>query len=303
MRIIVLTDHPFALASLQALVEKDILEGIVTASSNKDLLIQLNQLCDKVGIPLLQVHPKKMEQQLGIFLRKQKATAVFVFGFSHKISTKLLQIPRWGFINFHPSQLPQFRGPNPDFWQIKSQVEQGGITAHKMDKDWDKGEIIGVLPISISAEMTTSHYLSEAGFYTIQLMNMVVSALQIGQLPGQKQEESKASYQKNPSKSDLRIDWMEQSVEEIRALVNACNSALGGAITFIRNNPLQILQVAIMEEESEQEVGVIISINPLLVACRDRKILKIEIVQIAEGIITGERFAELAEVKMGEFFS
>lgn len=300
MRAIVITDHPFSLPSLQVLVQKDILEGIATTTSNKDLLIQLRRLSKEVGIPLVQLQPRKMEQQLGVFLRKEKANVVFVFGFSHKIGGRLLQLPTWGFINFHPSQLPQFRGPNPAFWQIKNQVQQGGITAHKIDKDWDTGEIIGMLPIPILPEMTTSRYLSEAGFYAAQLMNMLIAALQAGQLPSQQQDTTMGSYQKSPRKADLRIQWETQSVAEINALVNACNSALGGAIAMLRQQPLQILEVSLFEGAMTAKVGAITHLKPLVVACKGGQVLKIEIVQVAEGIMSGERFAEMAQLKVGE---
>lgn len=302
MKIIILTTHPISLPSIQALEKNNLLAGVVTASQNKDLLNRLKPIIRKSNIPFLQLNERKLEQQFSVFLKKQKTDVVLVYGFAHKITTKLLQIPKWGFINFHPSQLPQFRGANPAFWQIKNQVKTGGITAHKMDKNWDRGAIIGMFPIPIAAEMTASHYLSEAGFYAAQLMNMIVQALQIGQLPSQTQDESKATYQKRPKQKDFQINWEEQSFEEIRALVNACNRDLGGAITFLRNNPLQLLQVSLAAGQTEEKVGTIMEIKPLIVACTQKQLLKIEIVQVAEGIMTGTQFAVMAQLKKGEIF-
>jgi methionyl-tRNA formyltransferase len=303
MRIIVLADHPFAFPSIQDLVQKDLLEAIVTASTNRDWLLQLKTISQTSGVPILQLQSKKWEQQLSVFLRKQKVSAVFVFGFGKKLSPKLLSIPQWGFINFHPSQLPQYRGPNPAFWQIKDRVEQGGITAHKMAKDWDAGDIIGRLPIPITSSMTASHYLSEAGFYALQLMNRIVSALQVGQLPAQPQNNSQATYQKRPSKRDFQIQWEEQTVEDIIALVNACNRELGGAIAFLRNSPLQLLEVSATEKSSSEAIGTVISLRPLQVVAKGNRVLQIEIVQMAEGIMTGTRFGVMAQLKEGEQFS
>ena len=57
------------------------------------------------------------------------------------IKKPLLDIPKNGFLNTHPSFLPYNKGKNPNFWAI---VENNpfGVTIHKIDRGIDTGPII-----------------------------------------------------------------------------------------------------------------------------------------------------------------
>lgn len=61
-----------------------------------------------------------------------------------------LRIPRWviesvehGFLNLHPSLLPNHRGPVPLFWIFRSGVQEAcGVTVHLIDEGLDSGDIV-----------------------------------------------------------------------------------------------------------------------------------------------------------------
>lgn len=57
------------------------------------------------------------------------------------VQTPLLDLPRQGFINTHPSLLPHNRGKHYNFWAI---VEEApfGVTLHRVDADVDTGDIV-----------------------------------------------------------------------------------------------------------------------------------------------------------------
>ena len=57
------------------------------------------------------------------------------------IKPPLLDLPRKGFINIHPSLLPHNRGKNPNFWAIV-EGRPFGVTVQKADSGVDTGEII-----------------------------------------------------------------------------------------------------------------------------------------------------------------
>ena len=54
----------------------------------------------------------------------------------------ILDLPKYGCINYHTSLLPKYRGRQPLFWALYNNEVKTGITIHKMDKNIDKGEII-----------------------------------------------------------------------------------------------------------------------------------------------------------------
>ncbi|NLW76869.1 MAG: formyl transferase, partial [Methanomicrobiales archaeon] len=57
------------------------------------------------------------------------------------INKYLLSLPKWGFINTHPSLLPYNRGKHYNFWAIVEEVPFG-VTLHRVDLGVDTGDII-----------------------------------------------------------------------------------------------------------------------------------------------------------------
>lgn len=59
----------------------------------------------------------------------------------------LLDAPKYGFVNTHPSLLPHNRGKHYNFWAL---VEQApfGVTLHRVDSGIDSGDIVAQTRIS-----------------------------------------------------------------------------------------------------------------------------------------------------------
>jgi methionyl-tRNA formyltransferase len=66
---------------------------------------------------------------------------VVCMGFPWKIPPDALAVPRLGWLNGHPSQLPRHRGPLPVAWAIREGDEETAITFHRMDAELDTGPI------------------------------------------------------------------------------------------------------------------------------------------------------------------
>lgn len=62
--------------------------------------------------------------------------------FERLIKQPILSVPKYGFINVHPSILPYYRGMAPQHWPIINGEKQTGITCHYVDEGTDTGNII-----------------------------------------------------------------------------------------------------------------------------------------------------------------
>ena len=62
--------------------------------------------------------------------------------FDQKFPRSVLNIPRDGCLNLHPSLLPQLRGPSPLFWTFQQGVQNTGVTLHFMNSELDSGDIL-----------------------------------------------------------------------------------------------------------------------------------------------------------------
>ena len=62
--------------------------------------------------------------------------------FPYIFPSALLQLPRYGCLNLHPSLLPAYRGPLPLFWMARQGERQAGVTLHFLDEGLDTGDIV-----------------------------------------------------------------------------------------------------------------------------------------------------------------
>lgn len=94
-------------------------------------------------------------------LEALKIDVACVACFNKRIPPRLLAIPRLGFLNLHPSLLPDYRGPEPIQWILhdlalpdQPAFAQGGVTVHWMDADFDTGDIAMQRTVELEPEMS-----------------------------------------------------------------------------------------------------------------------------------------------------
>jgi len=76
-----------------------------------------------------------------------------VVAYNHILPQWLLDIPKHGVINLHPSMLPFLRGASPIRTAIKDDLrDQIGVTIMQMDATMDTGPILDQMPMIISDE-------------------------------------------------------------------------------------------------------------------------------------------------------
>jgi methionyl-tRNA formyltransferase len=80
--------------------------------------------------------------------------AACVACFNKRIPANVLALPRHGFLNVHPSLLPQFRGPAPLFWTFRAGIQETGVTIHFMDEGLDTGDIAQQAPLTLPDGIT-----------------------------------------------------------------------------------------------------------------------------------------------------
>jgi methionyl-tRNA formyltransferase len=92
----------------------------------------------------------------------------FVIWWPHILHMPLINIPKNGFINTHPSLLPYARGKHCNFWTI---VEQApfGVTLHKVTPGIDDGEICfqKEIPYSWTDNGETLYKMAQAEMVTL----------------------------------------------------------------------------------------------------------------------------------------
>ena len=121
------------------------------------------------------------------------------------IPVTILDIPRHGFLNVHPSLLPSYRGPHPLFWQYRAGEKATGVTVHWMDAGLDTGDIAGQREIRFEDGLRGSEAEALCALAGGGLLADVVSDLARGKAMRRRQPAG-GSYFSVPSEDDFALD-------------------------------------------------------------------------------------------------
>ena len=92
----------------------------------------------KNDIPILA--PSKINEE---FLEKIKDYDLFfVLAYGKILPKNLLELPKYGVLNLHPSLLPKYRGPSPIISAILNDQKKTGISLMLLDEKMDHGPIL-----------------------------------------------------------------------------------------------------------------------------------------------------------------
>src|SRR5215213_6301108 len=101
------------------------------------------------GLDILFARDKRSLEPL---LRAVRPDLVVCFAFPWLIPPEALAVPRLGVINFHPAFLPRHRGPIPTSWAIRAGDDTYGVTWHRMDAEFDTGNILAQAPVPMQPD-------------------------------------------------------------------------------------------------------------------------------------------------------
>ncbi len=211
MRIALFASSAFALPVLE-LLNRSSHEVVAVYTqpprvSGRGLLLKHGELAQRaIKLSLNLLHPENINNtaQLKYFSSLDIDVAIVV-AYGQILSDKLLSLPKWGFLNLHPSLLPRWRGAAPIERAILEGDKHTGVCTIKMVKQIDAGPILAKEDITIGLDMTAknlSELLSEIG--ARQLVKILERFPQIIEVP---QSKSGITYAHKISKRETKINW------------------------------------------------------------------------------------------------
>lgn len=106
------------------------------------------------GIEVLAVESLKSQSSYDAVVNLDLDLLVVAGGWHEKIPISVLEAPRKGSINVHPSLLPEFRGTSITRWQVLEGVKISGVSVHQMDGEFDSGRTISQASINVPLNIT-----------------------------------------------------------------------------------------------------------------------------------------------------
>jgi methionyl-tRNA formyltransferase len=143
-------------------------------------------------------------------------------------------------LGVHPSLLPRHRGPDPYFWAIDAGDETTGVTAHRLEEEYDTGPILAQRRLRIDPRWDAWALARALDRPSLALLREVVGAYARGEPPPEvPQDEAAATAAPRPTEEDLAIRW-SWPAERIERRVKAAApwpgawTQIGEAIVVVR---------------------------------------------------------------------
>ncbi len=156
-------------------------------------------------------------------IKKSFPDLIIVCDYGQKIPKTILEIPKKGCLNVHPSLLPKLRGPSPIKELILKGENKTGVTIIKMNEKIDKGPIIAKEELKIKKEKPTYQELhNQLAILGANLLIKTIPKWINEKVKTNLQDESRATYTKMITKKCGKINWKEPACE-IEKKVRAFN--------------------------------------------------------------------------------
>jgi methionyl-tRNA formyltransferase len=131
------------------------------------------------------------------------------------IPKELLELPKYGFINLHPSDLPEYRGPSPIESQLLDNYKELVISIMKLDSGMDSGDILIKNKIEISELDTAQSLELKAGQVGGELIANILPDYIDNNIKLQKQDDDKKTVCTFIKKEDGEIK-LTDNLQEIK---------------------------------------------------------------------------------------
>lgn len=174
---------------------------------------------------------KKKEAQDAI--KRLSPELIVVGSFDQIIPDDIINIPRFGVINMHPSLLPKYRGATPTVWALLNGEEETGVTAHLIeDGNIDSGRIIAQARLKIEA--TDSDGILRYRLAVLSedvLLDAINMILTTGKTRFTAQNEAEATYYPKRTLNDAEIN-LHKTFKEIANRIKAMTPYPGAFILY-----------------------------------------------------------------------
>ncbi len=229
----------FALPTLRGLIEAGYpIVGVITNPDEpigrKHILTPppVKTLAEKYSIPIFQ--PEKLRREL--WDREIPSADLFIVAAYGKIIPKsILEIPKYGTLNIHPSLLPRWRGAAPIQSAILAGDVDTGVTIMQLDEFMDHGPIMAQEIVHIGKRKITYPELhDELAEVGAKLLLETIPKWVDGAIIPTLQNDTKAIYCATLTKDNGRIDW-KRPAQEIERMARALNP-WPGTWTLWRDN-------------------------------------------------------------------
>lgn len=145
--------------------------------------------------------------------RAYAADVAVVVAYGLLLPPAILEIPEHGCLNFHPSDLPRWRGAAPLQRTIMAGDSSTAACVMRMEAGLDTGPVCLREPMAIPADMTSGELHDAMAARSGDMLLRALGALERGSLDCAPQQQEGVTYAEKIDKGEARIDWSRPATE------------------------------------------------------------------------------------------
>lgn len=193
------------------------------------------------------------EEEILHALKKMDLDLIILAWWPYILKESLLEIPKIGCLNFHPSYLPYNKGKDPNFWAIAEDTPFG-VSLHFVNMKIDSGNIAFQSAIDKSWEDTGKTLYERALKEIVKLFKDNFQQIKSGKIPRKSQDFSYVSFHKrseldSASKIDLDKKYIARDLLNI---IRARTFYPHPAAWFVDNGKEYEIRIKITKKEDNK---------------------------------------------------
>lgn len=233
MKIVFMGTPDFARDSLSAIYDAGHeIPAVVTVPDKpkgrgmKLIPCEVKEYAIEKGIKVYQPEKLRGNKEIVDILKNINPDVICVVAYGKIIPKEILEIPKYGCINVHPSLLPKYRGSAPIQWAILNGDKETGVTTMYLDEGMDSGDIILQTKTPIDKDETSGELWDRLSKIGAELLVETLEKIENKTAPRIKQPKE-FTLAPMLEKSQAKIDWESKTAEEIKNLVRGLNPIMG----------------------------------------------------------------------------
>lgn len=257
----------FASSILELLLKKNyIINYVLTkkdAKFGRGLKLQsypVKKIAIKYKLNILEINSIN-SYNTSLFLKKKNIELVIVVEYGEKIQHNIINIPKMGFINIHPSLLPDLRGSTPIQHAIIKGYNKTGISLIQINEKLDAGNIFYKKICFIKPHDTYDSLSKKLGQISANII--LFNIINIKQIKNIyiTQNETEVSYACKLDKSFYKINWYVPAININRNIRSTYN--IKKHFTKINNYFINIIETSVIKNFNNhfEQPGYIMNIS------------------------------------------
>ncbi|CAM9836478.1 unnamed protein product, partial [Phaeothamnion confervicola] len=236
-------------------------------------------------------------------LTEYKPDVIIVVAYAKLIPPVILELPRLGCVNVHPSLLPKYRGAMPVHASLMAGETETGVYTFFMDEGYDTGDLIHHHKTPIEPDETGEALGKRLSVLGAHVLSETILLLESGTFTRTPQpKEAVGGYSKQLKKEDFYVDWSQsarQIVNFIRAMAHEPGACSQAGETLLKFGRAHVVEAASAEPGTVLEL---VRGKGFQVACGEGAILVEQVKPAGKGWMDAWSYLQGGALKSGARF-